>query len=205
VAEDQLVQRVVVGLFGGSFNPPHIGHVLAVTYLLSAGLVDRVVVVPVFAHALGKRLAPFDDRLEMARLAFAWLPRVEVSGIEQRLGTPSRTLTTVCALAEEHPDWELRLVVGTDILGELHQWHAWPEIERRAPPLVLPRSEPGSPRSSPPLLPEISSTEVRAHIAEWAERKSDLAATELRRSVPHAVLEYVQSRGLYSGPVAPSS
>ncbi|HVZ31916.1 MAG TPA: nicotinate-nicotinamide nucleotide adenylyltransferase, partial [Polyangiaceae bacterium] len=195
--------RVVVGLFGGSFNPPHMGHVLAVTYLLSAGLVDRVLVVPVYAHALGKRLAPFEDRLEMARLAFAWLPRVEVSGIEQQLGTPSRTLTTVCALAEEHPDWELRLVVGTDILGELHQWHAWAEIERRAPPLVLPRSEPGSPRSSPPLLPEISSTDVRAHIAEWAEGKSDPAATELRRAVPRAVLEYVQSRGLYGVPAAP--
>jgi nicotinate-nucleotide adenylyltransferase len=197
------VQRVVVGLFGGSFNPPHIGHVLAVTYLLSAGLVDQVVVVPVFAHALGKQLASFDDRLEMARLAFAWLPRVHVSEIEQRLGTPSRTLTTVSALAEEHPDWELRLVVGTDILGELPQWHAWAEIERRAPPLVLPRSEPGSPRSSPPLLPEISSTEVRAHIAEWAETQSDTAATELRRSVPRAVLEYVQSRGLYGVPVPP--
>ena len=66
--------RLRVALFGGSFNPPHVGHVLAVTYALSVGLVERVLVVPVFEHALGKRLAPFEHRVEMSRRAFGWLP-----------------------------------------------------------------------------------------------------------------------------------
>src|SRR5687767_3051770 len=109
------VSSVTVALFGGSFNPPHIGHVLAVTYVLSVGRVDRVVVVPVFDHALGKRLEPFEHRLEMARRAFDWLPQVDVSDIEERLGTPSRTLRTVLALESAHPEWDLRLLVGSDI------------------------------------------------------------------------------------------
>ena len=61
--------RSSVGLFGGSFNPPHLGHVLSIAYVLSAELVERVVAVPVFEHALGKNLAPFPERVAMARLA----------------------------------------------------------------------------------------------------------------------------------------
>jgi nicotinate-nucleotide adenylyltransferase len=196
------VSRVTVGLFGGSFNPPHIGHVLAVSYLLSTELVARVLIVPVFAHALGKQLAPFAERLELARLAFGWLPRVEVDGIEERLGTPSRTLETVRALCAEHPDWDLRLVVGSDILGELHQWHAWSEIERRAPPLVLPRAGRGPLQNAPQLLPEVSSTRVRALLAEWASGKAPSALPELRALVPRAVLDVIWKHGLYAVPPA---
>jgi len=199
-----VAERVTVALFGGSFNPPHVGHVLSVTYALSAGLVERVVTVPVFAHALGKRLAAFDHRVEMARLAFAWLPGVEVSRIEERLGTPSRTLDTIRALEAEHPSWDLRLMVGSDILGELHQWHAFPEIERRAPPLVLPRAGADASGPLPRLLPEVSSTDVRARLGAWAKACSPLAQLELEALVPRAVLRYVQAHGLYGVPAEPA-
>jgi len=197
------VARSSVGLFGGSFNPPHLGHVLSIAYVLSAELVERVLVVPVFEHALGKNLAPFAERLAMARLAFEWLPRVEVSDIEQSLGTPSRTLSTVRALSAQHPDWDLRLLVGSDILGEIHQWHAFAEIERRAPPLVLPR--PGAGDSSQPapdtrLLPDISSTQVRARLAAWAATNAPEAAAEIEQLVPRPVLAYIRARGLYGVP-----
>jgi len=194
--------RLSVGLFGGSFNPPHLGHVLSITYLLGTEQVERVVAVPVFAHALGKLLAPFPERVALARLAFEWLPRVEVSDIERRLGTPSRTLETIRALSAEHPDWDLRLVVGSDILGELHQWHAFPEIERRAPPLVLPRPgapEPGRSSEVPRLLPDISSTEVRALLAAWASGVRP-AAARLEQLVPANVLAYIRAHGLYGAP-----
>lgn len=186
------MSRVTVGLFGGSFNPPHVGHVLAVTYALSVGLVDRVLVVPVFEHALGKWLAPFEHRLALCRLAFGWLPRVEVSGIEQRLGAPSRTLHTIAALEAEHPDWSLRLLVGSDITGEIEKWHAFPEIERRAPPLILPRAGASATAS---VLPEVSSTEVRTLLARM--RPGDSVPPELAALVPRAVLDYVIEQGLY--------
>jgi nicotinate-nucleotide adenylyltransferase len=193
-----------MGLFGGSFNPPHVGHVLSIAYALSAGLVERVVAVPVFAHALGKSLAPFPARVAMARLAFEWIPGVEVSDVEQELGSPSRTLRTIEALSARHPDWQLRLIVGSDILGELHQWHAYAQIERLAPPLILPR--PGAPDPTRPgqgarILPDISSTEVRASLSAAAQGDPD-AAAQLRQVVPASVLAYIRQQGLY-GAAAP--
>lgn len=182
-----------VALYGGSFNPPHVGHVLAVAYVLSIGAVDRVLVVPVFEHSLGKQLVPFEHRIEMARLAFGWLPRVEVSALERDLGAPSRTLKTILALQASHPDWELRLMVGSDILAEIHQWHAFAEIERRAPLLVLGRAgfeSAGAPES---LLPRISSSEVRELFSRAAA--GDDAA--LRACIPSAVLEYAERHALY--------
>lgn len=194
------MQRISVGLFGGSFNPPHVGHVLSIAYALSTGLVERVVAVPVYAHALGKSLAPFAERLDMARLAFEWLPRVEVSDIEQSLATPSRTLETVRALLAQHPDWQLRLLVGSDILGELHQWHAFREIERLAPPLVLPRPGALETEHAARILPEVSSTEVRTLLSDWASGEEPGAATELERLVPRSVLGFIRQRGLYGVP-----
>jgi nicotinate-nucleotide adenylyltransferase len=199
------VARISVALFGGSFNPPHVGHVLAIAYVLSAGFAERVVAVPVFEHALRKHLLPFGHRVAMAERAFGWLPRVEVSSIEAQLGAPSRTLQTILALEAQHPDWELRLMVGSDILSEIHQWHAFEEIERRAPLLVLPRAGVTLPEaqvaSAAPapmaLLPEVSSTEVRALLALASSGVDAVAARRLSALVPRAVLDYVREHGLY--------
>lgn len=184
--------RIPVALFGGSFNPPHVGHVLAAAYVLCTEMVERVVVVPVFEHAFGKQLAPYSHRLEMARLAFGWLPRTEVSTIESRLGAPSRTLRTIEALEQEHPEWALRLLVGSDILAEIRKWHAHDEIERRAPLLVLSRV--GAERAAAPgVLPQVSSSEVRGLLEQLPASEPSLA--EL---VPRAVLDYIQRQGLYA-------
>src|SRR5688572_21772618 len=113
-----------VAFYGGSFDPPHVAHVLAASYVLATGAFERVLVVPVPAHALDKRLAPFEDRVEMCELALGWLPGVEVSRIEQSLPLPSRTLYTLKALKSAHPDWSLRLVIGADVLLETQKWHA---------------------------------------------------------------------------------
>jgi len=128
-----------VGFFGGSFNPPHVSHVLAVSYVLATQPIDRVLVVPCFDHPLGKELAPFTHRRAMCERAFEHLRHVEVSAIEQEMGETSRTLYTLRALTAAHPDWSLRLIIGADILNETERWFGWPEIVRMAPPLVLGR------------------------------------------------------------------
>lgn len=190
------MSAITVALFGGSFNPPHVGHVLAVAYALSVGLVQRVLVVPVYEHALGKRLAPFPHRLEMSRRAFGWLPGVEVSSIEERLGAPSRTLRTIVALEAEHPDWQLRLLVGSDITGEIEKWHAFEEIARRAPPLVLPRAGSSAAEGAPALLPHVSSTAVRQLIERAA--RGEPVSGELCALVPKAVLDHIAEHALYA-------
>src|SRR5690606_32016933 len=78
-------------IFGGSFDPPHVGHVLAVTWVLSTQPVDEVVLVPALEHAFGKPLAPFAHRRRMCELAFAPLRRVRVDPIEAELGGASYT------------------------------------------------------------------------------------------------------------------
>jgi nicotinate-nucleotide adenylyltransferase len=76
-------RTVDVAVFGGSFNPPHIAHLLACTVVLATDEVDRLVVVPTYRHPFAKALAPYEDRVAMCHLAMGWLPRVEVSRIEE--------------------------------------------------------------------------------------------------------------------------
>jgi nicotinate-nucleotide adenylyltransferase len=182
-----------VAVFGGSFNPPHVGHVLACALLLSVEPIERVLVVPTFRHPFAKSLEPFDDRLRMCEIAMGWIPRVEISAIESEIGGESRTLHTLERLAERHPDWRLRLVIGADILAEAPRWYGFDVIEKLAPPIVLGRAGVESPGAPPPLLPDVSSTQVRALIARGAW-------DELAHLVPRAVLEHVRVQRLYGAP-----
>jgi nicotinate-nucleotide adenylyltransferase len=184
--------RERVAVFGGSFNPPHVAHVLAVTLVLSAHPIDRVLVVPAYQHPFAKQLAPFDDRTKMAELAMAWIPNVFVSRVEEELGGESRTLRTLEHLKKTHPDWDLRLVIGADILLEAHKWHGFADIQKIAPLLVLGRLRFESDTAPLPLLPEISSTEVRAKCGAGKHG-------ELSGLVPVAVLDYIRTHGLYTG------
>jgi nicotinate-nucleotide adenylyltransferase len=182
-----------VAFYGGSFNPPHVGHVLAAAYLLSVRF-DRVLVVPVYQHAFDKPLADFEDRLQMCELAMGWLPGVEVSGVEASLGVPSRTLRTLEYLTARHPDWIFRLVVGADQLIESEKWHGFERIVSLAPLFVLGRAgveHPGVPR---PVLPQVSSSQIRKLLAH---RGDEDAEAELGRLMPRGVLGFVEQHGLY--------
>jgi len=182
---------VIVALFGGSFNPPHVAHVLATAYVLSVHEVGRVLVVPTFQHPFAKTLAPFEERVHMCELAFAWMgERVVVSRVEEELGGESRTLRTLEHLAKTHPDWSLRLVMGADLVVESPKWHGFDEIKKLAPPIVLGRAGVPLAGAPPSILPEISSTAVRANIA--AERWD-----EVTPYLPKAVLDHVRARRLY--------
>jgi nicotinate-nucleotide adenylyltransferase len=180
-----------VAIFGGSFNPPHLAHVLAVTAVLATEDVDRVVVVPTFKHPFAKPLASYDDRVEMCQLALGWLPRVDVSRVEEELGGESRTLRTLEHLQAAHPGWSMRLLMGADLLLEAPRWFKFDAIRAIAPPIVVGRIGVEAPGAPPPVLPAISSTNVRAKIAAaaWA----DLAPI-----VPREVLMLIRARGLYA-------
>jgi nicotinate-nucleotide adenylyltransferase len=183
-----------VSVYGGSFDPPHVAHVMAITYLRTVLGMARVVVVPVYAHAFDKELAPYPHRLKMCELAFADLRGVEISALEQELGPPSWTLRTVQELARRHPDWQLRLAIGADVLADVHRWHAFEKLVTLAPPIVLGRRGSARPDAPPALLPEVSSTEVRALLRT---RERPESRVELGRLVPHAVLRYIAEHGLY--------
>ena len=183
-----------IAVLGGSFDPPHVAHVLAALYVLLTGDVEEVLVVPVFEHAFGKRLAAFEDRVRLCELAFAGIPCVSISRVEATLPLPNRTLLTLERLQAERPDARFRLVVGSDVLGDAHKWHAFDRVTELAPLLVVPRAGFGD----RVLLPEVSSTEVRELLA----RRDAGALRDLARLVPKAVLDDALSRGLYAADVS---
>ncbi len=174
-----------VAVFGGSFNPPHLGHVLAGTWLLATGEVDHVLVVPAYRHAFGKNLAPFPLRMRLAEAAFACVAHASVDPIEYELSGESRTLHTLEALARLHPTWELRLVIGTDVLAEAGKWYRFDRVRELARPLVLPRSD----GSTPSPLPVLSSTQVRSALRAGGREA-------VRELVPRAVYDLLDAEAL---------
>ena len=187
-----------MAVYGGSFNPPHVGHVLGVVYALETAPIDAVLVVPVYRHPFAKHLAPYAERLAMCQLALGWIPRVTISTVEEELGGESLTLRTLEHLAETRPDWTLRLLVGSDVLADLPKWHRWDRIAALAPPLVMGRAgvEAGSAEvtwvgsAEAPMLPQVSSTEIRAALGEGR-------VDAVRGLVPARVLEHIEAKQLY--------
>ncbi|MBM4352697.1 MAG: nicotinate (nicotinamide) nucleotide adenylyltransferase [Deltaproteobacteria bacterium] len=177
-----------VAFYGGSFDPPHLCHVLSVSMAMSVESLDRVLVVPCLEHVFRKNLTAFHHRVAMARLAFSQFgDRVEISEVEAGLPAPSRTLDTLVHLQAQHPDWKLRLLIGSDILGETKKWYRFDEVARLAPPLVIPRlGYPGG--ENVPPLPDISSTRARELLREGRPPGTLL---------PLVVARYVEEHGLY--------
>lgn len=183
-----------VGVFGGSFNPPHVSHVLGVTYAKLVAELDRVLVIPVFQHPFAKELAPFEARLAMARAAFRDLPFVVVSDVERQLGGESKTLRTLEHLAATEPGLRLRLIVGSDVLADLHKWHRFDRIRELAPPLFIERAGHPSRPGALGVLPEVSSSEIRALLREPGVE----AEQRLAELVPREVLLVARRAGLYA-------
>ncbi len=181
----------VVGVFGGSFNPPHLAHVLAVATVLARFDVERILVVPTFRHPFAKALAPYEDRVKMCELAMGFLPRVEISRVEEELGGESRTLRTLEHLTQRHPEWNVRFIMGADLVLESAKWYGFDKIVGLAPPIVLGRVGVVYENAPPAVLPAISSTEVRGMMGagRW---------DELEPIVPRLVLEHVRRHGLYT-------
>lgn len=183
-------QERTVAVFGGSFDPPHVAHVLAVAYALSVEPIDEVLVVPVFRHPFAKDLTSFEDRAAMCRLALGWIAGVRVSDVERELGGESRTLRTLEHLGAEHPEWSLRLLVGADVLLDASKWHRFDRVTELAPLLVLGRAGVEQVEAPEPLLPRVSSTRIRAALRAGR-------VDEVRHLLPRSVVDYILARGLY--------
>ncbi|MCA9564649.1 MAG: nicotinate (nicotinamide) nucleotide adenylyltransferase [Myxococcales bacterium] len=180
-----------VALFGGSFNPPHVCHVLAATWVLSVCEVDCVWFVPTYQHAFGKRLASFDARCEMTRRAIAPLgTRARVSRIEAELGRVSRTIDTLTHLHEKFPETTFSLVIGADILLEAHKWKRFDDLQRMATFHVLGRAGFAEDRDYGVVLPDVSSTDIR-------DALSRRHIEAVKDKLPSGVLEFILEHGLY--------
>jgi len=177
-----------VAVYGGSFNPPHVVHTMVASYVLSAYPVDEVLVVPTGQHPFAKDLTPHEDRVQMCMLAMRHLASVEVSSIEAELPTPSLTLRTLEELQARMPGAALRFVLGSDLLPETPKWHAFDRIRELAPLIVIGRAGHPSDEAPGPLLPELSSTQVRALLRQGHSAEG---------YIDRQVARYIEQRGLY--------
>ena len=191
-----------IGLFGGSFNPIHLGHTALAAYICEQGLVDEVWLLVSPQNPLKQDLTLLDEneRLHMARLAVAPYPMLKACDFELTLPRPSYTYHTLQALRKAYPDCEFSLIIGEDNWNNFHRWYRGEDIARETPIIIYPREVEGKESStnslrpmangqqSPKLLP-YSSTEVRDLIASGHDASHMLHPD---------VAQYIKERQFYS-------
>jgi nicotinate-nucleotide adenylyltransferase len=187
---------VKIALLGGSFNPPHVGHLMAAYWALATHGVDRVWLMPVFEHPFHKVLAPFEDRVRMCELAAEDLRHVEVSRVESEVRKDGWTWQTLEFLRARQPTDEFALVVGSDLMLERDKWKRFDRVVELARLIVIHRAGYDVPEAMGPVLAEVSSTEVRRRLA---------CGDDVSRWIPERVLRYVQQKRLYSPEPASNS
>lgn len=166
-----------IGIFGGSFNPIHVGHAIIATAILHQQLIDQLwfMVTPENPFKQGQSLAPERHRLCMTELVARRIPNAVTSAFEMQLPRPSYTIDTLNALQKRFPNDEFFLIIGADNWAQWGNWKSSEEIVTRFHVLIYPRF--GFEVSIPPELNgrvqlinapiiEISSTQIRQMIAK---------------------------------------
>ncbi|HBC87368.1 MAG TPA: nicotinate (nicotinamide) nucleotide adenylyltransferase [Lentisphaeria bacterium] len=130
-----------IAIFGGTFDPPHNGHVQIAVKVLAAGLADRIIFVPAYRppHKPGFPVSEFRHRLEMLKLATAGKGKFEVSDMESRRNGPSYTFDTMLEFEKKNPASQIKLLVGSDSLRLLHTWYKAREIAAKWTLIAYPR------------------------------------------------------------------
>ena len=189
--EDTTVTKNIA-LFGGSFDPPHMGHIFVASYVLAVHDVDELWMIPCFKHVFHKHLTPFHHRVAMLQLSLAHLRGVKVSSVEQELKGASTTLRTVRALKAANPGATFQWVAGTDIRKELHKWHRPDELLKEIGFIFLPRAGFIADQTDGGAFsfPDIRSSRIRDALK---------GGGEIAGLLHQRVTDYIIRNGLYRG------
>ena len=186
-----------LGVLGGTFDPPHHGHLIAAADVHAALGLDRVLVVPsaVPPHKRSTVRASAEVRLAMVRAATRGDERFEVDDLELRRPGPSYTVDTLRALRDRYPGAELYFMIGADNVRELASWREPDEIVRLARIVAVPRGCESADPDAP--FPYLSVPITRIGISATDIRRRVGAGESIRYLVPDAVREIVAREGLY--------
>lgn len=187
-----------IGLFFGSFNPIHTGHLIIANYMANHTSLDEVwlIVSPHNPLKIKNALVNMYDRLEMANLALENSMNIRVKDIEFKLPRPSYTIDTLTHLKEKYPEHSFSLIMGSDNLVSFKKWKNYELILRDYHLLIYPRpgyhntefiSHPSVTITDTPLM-EISATFIRKSIAD---------KKNVQFFVPDKVLEFIESKSMY--------
>lgn len=190
------------GIYGGTFNPIHNGHLHLIREASERLGFDRMLIIPtnIPPHKAPKDLASNKDRLEMVRLAVEGMERVWVSDLEQRAKGRSFTILTMEKLRFLFPDKKFTLLMGADMLCSFDRWHRWQDILRIADIAAFARDE-----GEEAVLEKKAAELGRAKVirVEPLPLSSTMVREKIRRGedvshlLPPAVWEYIQRKGLY--------
>lgn len=186
------------GLFFGSFNPIHTGHLIIASYMANFTDLDEVwlVVSPQNPLKNKKGLGNMYDRLEMARLAIEPAEQLKVSDIEFSLPQPSYTIDTLAYLQEKHPAKEFVLIMGADNLASLKKWKNYQVLLKNYPIYVYPR--PGSDVTEWINHPSITLTETpQMEISSTFIRQALKDSKNIQFLVPENVIAFMDSKNMY--------
>ncbi|MND23657.1 nicotinate (nicotinamide) nucleotide adenylyltransferase [Solitalea canadensis] len=187
-----------IGLFFGSFNPIHLGHLVIASYMANYTELDKVWLV-VSPHnpfkAIGD-LIHVHDRLEMAKIATEDTDEIEVSDVELKLPRPSYTIDTLTYLSEKYPQHEFWLIMGADNLKSLKKWKNYESILKYYKIVVYPR--PGADVSEWANHPAVIITDTpQMDISATFIRKAVAENKSIRFLVTDGVREFIEKKGLY--------
>lgn len=190
-----------LGIFGGSFDPPHVGHLLVAVDAFEALALDKLIFVPAAAQPL-KTEAPAGasphERLEMVRLAVADDPRFEVSAVEIDRGGLSYTVETLEGLAAERPGAELFLILGRDAIATFDRWKSPARIRELATLGVLMRDEGDSAGTFDAVAGMIAIGARRVDISSSEIRERIRQGNPIRGFVAESVERYISATNLYT-------
>ncbi len=188
------------GLFGGTFNPPHIGHLIVIEAVRDSLKFDKIFFIPSAQppNKQGMLLAPPEMRYEMTRLAVQGNLNFQVSDIEIQRQGPSYTIDTLEKLIALYPKADFSLIIGADNLLEFETWRAPEEISNKADLVVMSR-------------PEFPIHNIKSNYSRYAQflnvPQIGISSTDIRRRVkmarsirylvPLTVEQFIHHRGLY--------
>ena len=187
-----------IGLFFGSFNPIHIGHLIIANHLVEHSALDELwlVVTPQNPFKEKQSLLNNHLRLEMVHLAIADYPKLRASDIEFHLPQPNYTIHTLAYLEEKYPNLHFALIMGEDNLKSLHKWKNYEQILSNYPIYVYPRLSEGTVSEALTSHPNIQY--VRAPIVELSFIREEIKKKQnVRPLLPESVWQHIDKLGLY--------
>ena len=191
---------VRIGVFGGTFDPPHVGHVTLTRELRESGAVDEILWIPVAIpphKPSGPRTSP-ELRMEMVRAAIDGRANQSASNIELLREGPSYTVDTLRALRSEHPEATPVLIMGSDQFAELAEWHEAEEVVQLADVCVVPRGGVELALVRPRLSVVWCAADVAPiDVSSSGIRKRVREGRPYRHLVPEAVAEIIEREDLY--------
>jgi nicotinate-nucleotide adenylyltransferase len=199
-----------IGIFGGTFDPPHLGHLILAERCREAAKLDEVWFLPSYSppHKTERGVARFEHRCDMVTLAITGQPNFRVEPIEKELPPPSYTVQTLEELRTRYPIHDFTLIIGGDSLRDLPTWHKPKKLLKLAEIVAVARPGIHIPTTSE-LAASLRVTEEDLMLQIVACPLIDLSSRELRQrvkekktirfAVPRSVEEYVRERKLYLG------